>query len=225
MLVVSVESPPGGGKGFLLKHLASRGLQRIALQDDAIHHMMDMNTDGARWAFFTELFFLSMHVQAYLKAAAGAGPGAVVLLEGSPVSDRLCYYQKQHRARMHPLEAELYDTWWALLEPLWRVDHHVLLLSDVHSHLERIIDNAKVEQANIGLPEIHTMIATYAAALPQAYVLSCPANFEDNEPVLENLRATLQALLRSMALEQQQQQQRLLHKHDGDGPPLPRPPP
>lgn len=204
MLVVSVESPPGGGKGFLLKYLSAKGLYpmhgRVALHDDAIHHIMDMNTDSSRWAFFTELFFLCTHVQCYQQAMANHGSkDTVLLLEGSPVTDKLCYYEKHHQSKMHPLEAQLYEEWYEKLKPLWRVDHHLLLLSDMHAHMERIIDNAKFEQAGIGLEDIHALTETYVKALPKAYVLPCPANFEDNEPVLENLRAVVIRLMQSLA--------------------------
>ncbi|WIA10876.1 hypothetical protein OEZ85_011042 [Tetradesmus obliquus] len=165
MLVVALESPPGGGKGFLLKYLASKGLGHaanvhVALHDDAIHHLMDMNTDGARWAFFTELFFLSNHIHCYRQACKAAQQAAVLLLEGSPVSDRLCYYEHHMRERMHPLEAQLYEEWYAKLLLHWRVDHHVLLLADMHAHMQRIIDNAKVEQAGLMLDDVHAMMTT-----------------------------------------------------------------
>ncbi|KAF6252696.1 hypothetical protein COO60DRAFT_1463561 [Scenedesmus sp. NREL 46B-D3] len=155
---------------------------------------MDLNTDASRWAFFTELFFLAAHVQCYQRGVAAAAARAdVLLLEGSPVTDRLCYFEAQCRARMHPLEAELYMDWYQRLEPTWHVDHHILLMSDMHAHVERIIDNAKVEQASIGLDDVFELIETYVEALPQAHVVQCPANFEDNEPVLENLRAVVAA--------------------------------
>lgn len=214
--VVSVESPPGGGKGFLLKYLAAKGLVsptlvgHVVLQPDAIGHIMDMRTDTARWAFFTELFFLCTHVTSYKQAlanitannhnnnntssAAAAAPQQqhhVLLLEGSPVTDKLCYFEQQHRANMHPLEAELYEEWSHKLQPYWHVDHHILLLSDMHAHVERIVDNSKVEQAHLGLDEVHGLIKTFVHALPGAYIVPCPPNFEDNEPVLDNLRTTL----------------------------------
>lgn len=208
MLIIAVESPPGGGKGFLLKHLAAKGIAPlhgfVSLHDDAISHVLDMNTDPVRWGLFTELFFLHMHVSCYEKAlttaAAGKGEAVVVLLEGSPVSDRACYMLKQQQ-HLHPLEVELYEEWWSKLRPRWHVDHHILLLSDIHAHMERIIDNAKVEQAGLGLAEVHGLIDAFVCALPEACVITCPSNFEDNEPVLEHLRATMVRLLKHMVLE------------------------
>ncbi|WIA15737.1 hypothetical protein OEZ85_002354 [Tetradesmus obliquus] len=167
--VVSVESPPGGGKGFLLKYLASKGM-RVALQDDAICHIMDLNTDARRWAFFTELFFLDMHVKCFKDASNSSGGGGVLLLEGSPLTDRLCYYEALHKRSMHPLEAELYEQWYEILRPQWRVDHSLLLLADTHAHVERIIDNAKVEQAALGIDQLHAMLNTYVAALPEVVI-------------------------------------------------------
>lgn len=205
MLVVALESPPGGGKGFLLKYLAAKGLHplrcQVAMHDDAIHHIMDMNTDASRWALFTELYFLSVHVQRYRQARQEAAqqPNTVLVLEGSPVTDKLCYFEDQrNRERLHPLEAQLYDEWYAKLRPLWHIDHHLLLLSDMHAHMERIIDNAKVEQAGVGLEEVHAMTQAYVRSLPGAFVLPCPPFFEDNVPVLERLRATLVELLQAL---------------------------
>jgi deoxyadenosine/deoxycytidine kinase len=204
MLVISFESPPGGGKGFLLKHIAAKGLHPyspvIALHDDAIDHIVDLNTDETRWAFFTEMYFLHTHVRCYEQAVAGAiaRPGQqhhqpLVLLEGSPATDWSCHFA---RLGMHRLEAALYSEWFGLMRCKWHVDASIMLLSDMHAHMERIIDNAKVEQAGLKLDDIHGMIETYAQALPGAYVLPCPANFEDNEPVLEALRAVVLRIIR-----------------------------
>lgn len=189
-IVIAVESCPGGGKGFLLKHLAAHGLPggvghvNVFLQDDAIEHVIDAVHDSARWFLTTELYFLLQHVRQLM----GESYGHVTFVEGSPLTDFMCYFVAQPK---HPLEDELYREWYAILRPLWHVDAHVLLLSSPHEHLERIIGNSKKEQSHTNIMSLYKQEEQYKSILHTSPSLVCHANFEDNEPAMEIMKAQL----------------------------------
>ena len=83
-LVVAVEAPPGGGKSALLSHVADAGglpgaavglRVEVRAQDAAAaaQHLMDLGAWPARWALFTELYFLMERVR-----ACGAPPASAM---------------------------------------------------------------------------------------------------------------------------------------------------
>lgn len=186
MVVIALECPPGGGKGFLLKHLAQHGLGdtrvSVYLQDDSIDHVMDYLTDPERWILTKELHFLIRHVLA-MRNATG-----VVFTEGSPYTDYRCYFAD---AKKHPLEDNLYKDWYNFLTPMWNVDMHVFLVESPHQHLERIIGNSKKEQGNTSILSIYKHINLYQTHMRTSQHLICHPNFEDNEPAMEIMKKQL----------------------------------
>lgn len=195
-IVIAVESCPGGGKGFLLKHLAAHGLPRIGqvgvlLLDDSIEHVIDAVHDPKRWTLTTELHFLIEHVR-MLKSKSY---NDITFVEGSPLTDLMCYFAP---AQKHPLEDNLYKEWYELLRPMWSVDVHVLLTSSPHEHLERIIGNSKKEQSNTTILSLYRQEERYKSVLRTHPTLVCHANFEDNEPAMEIMKAQLSDIVQML---------------------------
>ena len=191
--VISLEGPPGAGKGFLLKHMATTGLGAdiscsVRLQPEAISHILDYNTDAPRWALFTELFFLFQHATAAMDSCTD-----VCFVEGSPLSDNACYYKQLVAHLMHPLERALYEEWFDILEPLWHVDMSILLSADTHAFLDRVIDNGKTEESHLGLEQIQQIWEAYLHGLDAdiTWVLPCSARFEDSVVQLQVLHHAL----------------------------------
>ena len=58
------------------------------------------------------------------------------------------------------------------MQPCWSIDHHLLLLSDMHAHIERIIDNAKVEQAKLGLDDVQRALFPESAQAAVQHTLA-----------------------------------------------------
>lgn len=196
MVVIAIESPPGGGKGFLLKHLAQHRLGdvplSVALQDDSIDHVMDFINDPARWILAKELHFLWSHVSAILKQAKA---GEYLFIEGSPYSDFMCYFKPHPK---HPLEERLYKGWYDFMSKFWTVDMHILLVASPHEHLERIIGNSKKEQGNTTILSLFTHSCIYKMNLGHAQLLVCHPNFEDNEPAMEIMRKQLKDIVQNL---------------------------
>lgn len=196
LLVVSIESPLGGGKGFFLKYMRQhkewierqgfngKAQVHVCLQDDSISHVMDMNNDEKRWALFTELDFLYKHV-ANIKFAHDSlqGTNAVLFLEGSPISDKHCYFDAIES--ISEAERELYTEWYDILKNHWKMDMSVLMKSSIHSHFDRVMGNSKKEQSFVTLGYLSQKAKRYASLLNSSPKLICENNFEDNEPVLE----------------------------------------
>lgn len=195
VFVVSIESPLGGGKGFFLKyvrqHALIKGLEtQVVLQDDSISHVMDMNNDPRRWLCFTEFDFMYKHVLSVRDARARKPD--ILVIEGSPATDRGCYFLDM---QCEPCERELYEEWYGILGHLWSVDLHVHLKSSIHSHFERVMGNSKKEQAFVTLTYLAHKLRLFQDVLPGCPRLVCENNFEDNEPVLEVMRQKLCALI------------------------------
>lgn len=189
-LVIAVESCPGGGKGFLLKHLSTHGLEGVegsidvVLQDDSIEHVVDFVHDPKRWLLVTELHFLMQHVRSMRERPKAA----VTFVEGSPYSDFMCHFEPHEK---HPLEERLYRQWYLIMQKYWHVDAHVLLLSSPHEHLERIIGNSKKEQSHTTILSMYKQTERYKQVLGHAHILVCHPNFEDNEPAMEIMKMQL----------------------------------
>lgn len=193
--IVSIESCAGAGKGFLLKHIMQNGLPwfstHVYLQDDSIDQVLDYNKDPRRWILTKELHFLFNHV----KALGGGESADVVLVEGSPVSDRLCFFDA---SCSHPLERQLYQEWYDLMRPHWKVDLHIVLVSSPHDCLDRIIGNSKKEQASANLSQICKQMNTYTKTFSELATVEeivCLPNFEDNEPAIEIMKNQLCELI------------------------------
>lgn len=196
LLVVSIESPLGGGKGFFLKYMRQhkewiehymkvRNVNiQIALQDDSISHVMDMNNDERRWALFTELDFLFKHVS----TIKGANRTSIkdhktaLFIEGSPLSDKLCYFDTINTVTK--AEKHLYNEWYDILSEYWHVDKSILVHSSIHSHFDRVMGNSKKEQSFVTLAYLSHKAQLYASVFKNSPKLICENNFEDNEPVL-----------------------------------------
>ena len=197
--VISIEGPPGAGKGFLLKHLGTAGLGSakctVHLHPEAICHVLDFNTEPKRWALFTELFFLFSHALAPVSIAAD-----YAFVEGSPISDKACYFDRIAATSMHPLEQEVYKEWYDLLRDRWHVDMPILLKADAHALLERIIDNGKTEQAHYSLEHLQCMSEAYMQGLDpeKTWVINCSMRFEDNSPQLVEIQQAIARLLTSV---------------------------
>jgi len=197
VLVMCIESPPGGGKGFLLKHLGQHGIRmsipmNVVLQDDAIDHVMDYVKDEKRWLLTKELHFLWMHTRGIVDAM-NLGTDGVILVEGSPVSDYLCHFRQCEKT---DLEDKLYREWYEILRAYWKVDIHILLTASPHSHLERIIGNSKKEQSHTSIFGLYVMNNLYHRAFGgSAEVIVSYPNFEDNEPAMEIMRRELQDVI------------------------------
>jgi deoxyadenosine/deoxycytidine kinase len=197
-LVIAVESCPGGGKGFLLKHLASNGLDGtrridIVLQDDSIEHVVDFVHDPTRWVLVTELHFLMQHVRSIREHPKG--PDAVTFVEGSPYTDFMCHFEPNEK---HPLEESLYRQWYEIMRKHWHVDAHILLLSSPHEHLERIIGNSKKEQSHTTILSMYKQTERYKQVLGHAHLLVCYPNFEDNEPAMEIMKMQLTEIVQML---------------------------
>jgi hypothetical protein len=195
MVIVAIESPPGGGKGFLLKNLGAHGLGkepvRVCLQDDAIDHVMDYLKDPERWILVKELHFLWKHVVAIRDAPLDH----VTFIEGSPLTDFFCYFEP---AKKHPFEERLYKDWYKFLRSSWDVDAHVRLVASPHDHLDRIIGNSKKEQGNTTILTLYKMDCDYKRWLGHAHDLICYSNFEDNEPAMEIMRHQLDDIVQML---------------------------
>lgn len=189
-VVVCIESPLGGGKGFFLKYIRQHVFKHhkvyVDLQDDAISYVMDMNKDSKRWAVFTELDFLLNHVCAISTASKQQCDFAII--EGSPITDKYCYFND---IDVTPVEKKLYDEWFNILKPYWHIDANVYLYSSTHSMFDRIMGNSKKEQAFVTLNYLAHKIALYNKCLANSPRISCEHNFEDNEPVLEVMKDQL----------------------------------
>lgn len=194
-IVVALESCFGGGKGFLLKNVAASGLGppwankkvQVMFQDDHIENVIDAAADATRWTLCKELGCLLDHVRMF----EGIDPSAdLVVVEGSPASDRLCYFLEQCRDER---ERALYETWYALLEQRWRVDAHVLLDQSAYCILERIVSNSKKEQGGTSLEGVARAADLYRRAFfgDGRRVVRAPDHFEDNEPAMEALKRRL----------------------------------
>lgn len=185
-IVVSIESPLGGGKGFFLKYLRqckSIGTYstNIILQDDAISHVMDMNNDFKRWALFTELDFLLKHVSSISNALKQPQKN-IIVIEGSPLTDKTCYFDEM---TIDTLEQELYEEWFDILKAFWKVDVYISLKSSIHSHYDRVMGNSKKEQSFVTLSYLAHKLQLYNNNLIGCPKIICENNFEDNEPVLQ----------------------------------------
>lgn len=205
-LVVSIESPLGGGKGFFLKYCRQQtfsGLQvAVLLQDDSIATVMDMNTDPQRWSCFAELHFLLMHVAGIHhiihpqpKSVASSPAPDVLLIEGSPRSDYACYMVEN--PAIDPLEKELYTIWYDILVDYWTIDVYLRLKSSIHSHYDRMIGNSKKEQSFVTLGYLASKYISFEKCLHGQPFMLCENNFEDNEPVLEVMKGKLEHLIRT----------------------------
>lgn len=195
LLVVSIESPLGGGKGFFLKYMRQhkewierQGLNGsahlyVCLQDDSISHVMDMNNDEKRWALFTELDFLYKHVH-NIKTLNDSleGENAVLFMEGSPASDKHCYFDAIES--ITAAEKSLYNEWYGIMKQFWNVDTTVLMKSSIHSHFDRVMGNSKKEQSFVTLGYLSQKAKLYMDNFGTCPKLICENNFEDNEPVL-----------------------------------------
>jgi thymidylate kinase len=199
-LVVSVESPLGGGKGFFLKYLRQHTLLQgqdvaVCLQDDSISNVMDMNNDSRRWGLFTEMDFLVRHIISIHQAHKVA---KVVIVEGSPISDRMCYFAD---TMCEALEKRLYEEWYNILEHYWHVDICFYLRSSIHSHFDRVMGNSKKEQSFVTLQYLSRKIAMYDNLLSESPMVTCENNFEDNEPVMHVMRDKLEYALKYYQLK------------------------
>jgi Deoxynucleoside kinase len=204
--IVSIESPLGGGKGFFLKYIMksnilSKFIVEGHLQDDSISHVMDMNNDAKRWALFTELDFLIRHVMGIKKCKSrfyGNSQNHLVLIEGSPITDKLCYVDNS--TDIDPLEKELYNEWFDILKPQWHIDMSVFLKSSVHSHFDRVMGNSKKEQAFVTLSYLSGKMIQYEQTLQGCVKLICENNFEDNEPVMRVMAKQFESICRQKLL-------------------------
>lgn len=191
-IVVTIEGPVGCGKGFLLKHIRQYGLPctenlQVQLHDDAVSHVYDCHKNPARWGLFTELDFLFRHVQAYVMLQKSTDVD-VILLEGSHVADRFCYYE-MIKPHLTLIEQQLYEEWISVLCEFDMSHSTIFMQCDTHDCLQRIMDNSKREQWEVDLLELHRLQKLYRKHLPaDTCHLVCSANFEDNEPLLEAMR-------------------------------------
>ena len=195
--VVCIESPPGGGKGFLLKHMSQHGIKlqtwsvHVVLQDDAIDHVMDYVKDERRWLLTKELHFLWMHTRG-IQDAIRQGHD-LVFVEGSPLSDYMCHFRPCEKT---DLEDKLYREWYEIMRSFWQVHVHVLLTTSPHSHLERIIGNSKKEQSHTSIFGMYVMTGLYQRTFGgSAEVIVSYPNFEDNEPAMEIMRGEIQDVI------------------------------
>jgi len=197
-MIVAVEAPPGGGKGFLLKHLQARGVPglRVALLDDDISSLLDCQNDPARWGLVTQLSVFAAHIDMQNQERPVAD---ALVMEGSHHSDAECHARL---ATMHPQERALYDEATSILRATLRepVGLVVYLKSDLHTCFERIVSSARKEQTGISLQAVAQHLAAYedfVATCPVPVVeLDCPAYFEDNEPLVTALADRVLAALR-----------------------------
>lgn len=187
--IIAVESCTGSGKGFLLKYISQHGLLpgskvHVCLQDDSIDQVLDYNKDPRRCMLTKEMHFLLSHVH-NINESVQREDVDVVLIEGSPVSDRRCYFEV---GCQNKLEKELYEDWFEFLRPFWNVDAHVILAADPHSSLDRVVNNSKKEQAFLDLAKLSRTIALYDTVFADWPRIECIDHFEDNEPALEVMR-------------------------------------
>lgn len=203
-LVVAIEGPVGSGKGFLLKYIRQRGLDNVSVQvqlhDDAVPNIVDCHRDTSRWGLFTELDFLFRHVQAYVQIQKSR-TADVILLEGSHVADRFCYFELI-RNQLTPVEQRLYEDWIGVMCE-FNMSHKTIFLDcDPHDCLHRIINNNKREQCDIDLTEISRLRRLYEKNLPHdALRIACAPNFEDNEPLLESMRKRVSSVVDAWTTE------------------------
>lgn len=209
-LVIAIEACMGSGKGFFLKYLARHGWPgfkiKVLTQEDSIEHVMDCNNDPHRWFLVKELHFLCRHVRLIgdaLRQCIDQDEATIILVEGSPTSDLACYFNPFKKLAE---EQALYEEWYETLRSAWRVDAHVFLSDDVHHRLERVTNNCKKEQAQVGMYQLSQMTSWYwdlCKTLPpdKVHVLPCEQNFEDNEPVLRAMSDRMQQFVRNMCLK------------------------
>lgn len=198
-LVISIESCAGAGKGFLLKHIMQHGLSnystRVHLQDDSIDQVLDYNKDPKRWILTKELHFLFNHA----KAMTFLDNVDIIFTEGSPFSDKSCFFENNCT---NPLEKELYADWYKLMRPHWQVDLYIHLITSPHDCLDRIIGNSKKEQASANLSQICKQMILYQKMFNHEELaapveeLICLPNFEDNEPAIDIMKASLCDIIR-----------------------------
>lgn len=201
-MIVAIESPPGGGKGFLLKYLYVYAkyerdvpfrFETLHL-DDNMSHMMDFNVDPHRWSFFTQADFLLKHYDMLQQAQAAADPSAaadVFFIEGSVLTDFHCHIQHMHDAGfLRGFEHDVLSQWFRhMSSTLPCVDLFVELKCDTQTHFERVVNNSKREQAYISLQHVKDMQSAYRRVVEQVGIapvltVHCPPCFEDNEPCL-----------------------------------------
>lgn len=205
-LVVTFEGPVGCGKGFLLKHIKQHGLPcaesiQVELHEDAVSHVYDSHQNPARWGLFTELDFLFRHVSAYCSVQKDHCDVDVILLEGSHVADRFCYYEmiKHH---LTPMEQQLYEECISVICKFDMSHKTIYMDCDIHDCLQRIMDNCKREQYEVDLLELHRLQRLYRHHLPaDTCHLTCTANFEDNEPLLEAMRYQISDMVKEWLRE------------------------
>lgn len=192
-MIVAIESAPGGGKGFFLKHLTTylrnTGVTSFStvLLDDSISNMMDYSKDQKRWAAFNQFDFLMKH----FKAVDHQSP--LTFVEGSMGSDYQCMARHSMGKRlMEHHEASLVTQWYGFLNTkAWRPDAIIYLNSDPQNHFERVVNNSKREQAYLShgtLRSLKLRFDEYIGLCPVPVLnLQCVPNFEDNEPVLNKM--------------------------------------
>jgi deoxyadenosine/deoxycytidine kinase len=205
-MIVAVESCPGGGKGFFLKHLSTYlhnlGITDFSTQllDDNISHMLDYSKDQNRWAAFNQFDFMLKHY----KAARGP-PDTLVLVEGSIASDFECIVPHVG-AMFEPAEQDLIDGWHSLMTCKSPPPDAIIYLdADAHNHFERVVNNSKREQAYLSHASLRQLKSQFDAYIDRAAVpvlrLKCVSNFEDNEPTLNKMAEETLSFLRKVFKE------------------------
>jgi len=196
VIIISVESCPGGGKGFFLKYMnthirtkypALAARCAMGLLDDTIGNMLDFTNDPGRWAMFNQLVY-------YLKHYKSSSLAPVVFVEGSLDTDVHCVTRYfQDKGYLHEKEADVLRGWHDRIirkgTPL--PDAIIYLENTVHHHFERVVHNSKREQAHFTRTMLAAMKIRYDEIVSAINVptlrIRCIPHFEDNEPVLTQM--------------------------------------
>jgi deoxyadenosine/deoxycytidine kinase len=160
---IAVAGNIGAGKSELVQFLCRRyGLTPYFEPNEANPYLEDFYRDMSRWAFHSQLFFLTHKLRLHRKMMAE--PGTVVqdrtLWEDAEIFERNLHRQKQISDRDHRVYRELYEELCATLRP---PDVMIFLKCPVATLRKRIARRGREMESEIPTDYLKRLNKLYAA--------------------------------------------------------------
>ena len=187
MDILCLEGTQGSGKKHLAWCLARYHEYTLALYEPQVADMIDLQLDGERWAFYTQLRILLDRMK-HLNSMSSNRKYVTV---GSPKSDVQC-----HAAIicMPVVEMDLYKKWANRLQKDTPSHRHILVRSPTPTLFAAIIHAARREQAHITTSHIQTSVNVYNKVFEGFPSVTMQPYTVDNEVMLQETAEQLRNL-------------------------------
>ncbi len=159
--LIVVAGNMGSGKTSLVEFLVRRfGVEPFFESNDTNPYLKDFYGDMRRWAFHSQIYFLSRKVELYRRAEEATGP---VVLDRSIYEDAEIFAENLHRSRV--MQKRDYETYRALYEELRESlrppDLLIYTRCSVRSLRRRIRTRGRSEEQELPLSYVRRLHSLY----------------------------------------------------------------